>query len=253
MARTDNRERERWPEAQPEEYEPETGAIGRWPDPDPNDRWPEAEPPARRPTRAGRLRVEVPPIVNPYAIVALVAALLGLFPVAIVFGFIAFSHPRGKTMAVCALLLGVIEVVGIAGYVVLSGGNFSDALSGAHRAPVVSSAALPSTIAQTAIPQPSVAPTVVTPPATSAAAPTSQVAPKKGAVCTEPGRIGTGADGNTLLCLASGGVYQWNGPYTVGGTVAEPGTKCDGSTKSARTADGRAVTCESKVWVLWTE
>lgn len=253
MARTDNRERERWPEAQPEEYEAETGAIGRWPDPDPNDRWPEVEPPARRATRAGRLRVEVPPIVNPYAIVALVAALLGLFPVAIVFGFIAFSHPRGKTMAVCALLLGVIEVVAIAGYVVLSGSNFSDALSGMNRTPVVSSVALPSTIAQTAIPQPSVAPTVVAPPATSAAAPTSQVAPKKGTVCTEPGRIGTGADGNTLLCLASGGVYQWNGPYTVGGTVAEPGTKCDGSTKSARTADGRAVTCESKAWVLWTE
>ncbi|MEV4234472.1 MULTISPECIES: DUF4190 domain-containing protein [unclassified Nocardia] len=249
MARTDNRERERWPEAQPEEYEAETGAIGRWPDTDPNDRWPEVEPPTRRAPRAGRLRVEVPPIVNPYAIVALVAALLGLFPVAIVFGFIAFSHPRGKTMAVCALLLGVIEVVGIAGYVVLSGGNFSDALSGMNRTPVVSSVALPSTISQTAVVQPSVAPTVITPPPTS----TSQVTPKKGTVCTEPGRIGTGADGTTLLCLASGGVYQWNGPYTVGGTVAEPGTKCDGSSKSARTADGRAVTCESKVWVLWTE
>ncbi|WP_433709805.1 DUF4190 domain-containing protein [Nocardia sp. CA-084685] len=251
MARTDNRERERWPEAQPEEYEAETGAIGRWPDGDPNDRWPEMEPPTRRAPRAGRLRVEVPPIVNPYAIVALVAALLGLFPVAIVFGFIAFSHPRGKTMAVCALLLGVIEVVGIAGYVVLSGSNFSDALSGMSRTPVVSSVALPSTISQTAVVQPSAVPPVITPP--SAATSTSQVAPKKGTVCTEPGRIGTGADGTTLLCLASGGVYQWNGPYTVGGTVAEPGTKCDGSTKSARTADGRAVTCESKVWVLWTE
>ncbi|MFI6361937.1 DUF4190 domain-containing protein [Nocardia sp. NPDC050630] len=251
MARTDNRERERWPEAQPEEYEAETGAIGRWPDAEPNDRWPEMEPPTRRAPRAGRLRVEVPPIVNPYAIVALVAALLGLFPVAIVFGFIAFSHPRGKTMAVCALLLGVIEVVGIAGYVVLSGSNFSDALSGMSRTPVVSSVALPSTISQTAVVQPSAVPPVITPP--PAATSTSQVAPKKGTVCTEPGRIGTGADGTTLLCLASGGVYQWNGPYTVGGTVAEPGTKCDGSTKSARTADGRAVTCESKVWVLWTE
>ncbi|MEV5832514.1 DUF4190 domain-containing protein [Nocardia sp. NPDC052112] len=251
MARTDNRERERWPEAQPEEYDAETAAIGRWPDPDPNDRWPEVEPPARRAPRAGRLRVEVPPIVNPYAIVALVAALLGLFPVAIVFGFIAFSHPRGKTMAVCALLLGVLEVVAIAGYVVLSGSNFSDALSGVNRTPVVSSVSLPSTIAQTAVVPPSVAPTtVVTPPSATS---TSQVTPKKGTVCTEPGRIGTGTDGTTLLCLASGGVYQWNGPYTVGGTVAEPGGKCDGSAKSARTADGRAVTCESKVWVLWTE
>ncbi|MGY4099352.1 hypothetical protein ACW2Q0_07300 [Nocardia sp. R16R-3T] len=249
MTRTDNRERERWPE----EYEAEMGTIGRWPDPDPNDRWPEVEPPTRRAPRAGRLRVEVPPIVNPYAVVALVAALLGLFPVAIVFGFIAFSHPRGNTMAVCALLLGVLEVVAIAGYVVLSGSNFSDVLSGVSRTPVVSSAALPSTDAQTAVAQPSVAPTVVAPPATSAAPPTSQVPPKKGTVCTEPGRIGTGADGTALLCLASGGVYQWNGPYTIGGTVAEPGSKCDGSTKSARTADGRAVTCENKVWVLWTE
>ncbi|MEV4124099.1 DUF4190 domain-containing protein [Nocardia sp. NPDC049707] len=253
MARTDNRERERWPEAQPEEYEDETAVIGRWPDSEPSDRWPEVDPPARRAPRAGRLRVEVPPIVNPYAIVALVAALLGLFPVAIVFGFIAFSHPRGKAMAVCALLLGVLEVVAIAGYFVLSGTNFSDALSGANRTPVVSSVALPSTIAQTAVAQPSVVPSVVVPPVTSAAPSTSQATPKKGAVCTEPGRIGTGADGTTLLCLASGGVYQWSGPYTVGGTVAEPGAKCDGSTKSARTADGRAVTCESKAWVLWTE
>ncbi|MET8873765.1 hypothetical protein [Nocardia sp. NPDC004604] len=250
MARTDNREHERWPEAQPEEYEQEMGPVGRWPDPDPTERWPETEP-ANRSRRAGRLRVEVPPIVNPYAVVALVAALLGLFPVAIVFGFIAFSHPRGKTMAVCALLLGVIEVVGIAGYVVLSGGNFSDALSGANRTPTVSSVALPSTIAQTAVPQPTVAPTVVAPPVTTTAP--STATPKKGTVCTEPGRIGTGADGSTLLCLASGGVYQWNGPYTIGGTVAEAGTKCDGSTKSARTADGRALTCESKAWVLWTE
>ncbi|WP_433733824.1 DUF4190 domain-containing protein [Nocardia sp. CA-129566] len=250
MARTDNRERERWPDAQAEEYEQDMGPVGRWPDPDPTERWPETEPPNRS-RRAGRLRVEVPPIVNPYAIVALVAALLGLFPVAIVFGFIAFSHPRGKTMAVCALLLGVVEVVGIAGYVVLSGSNFSDALAGVNRTPTVSSVALPSTIAQTAVPQPTVAPTVVAPPVTTTAP--STVTPKKGTVCTEPGRIGTGADGSTLLCLASGGVYQWNGPYTIGGTVAEAGAKCDGSTKSARTADGRALTCESKAWVLWTE
>lgn len=249
MARTDNRERERWPEAPAEEYEQEVGPVGRWPEPDQTDRWPEAEPPNRS-RRAGRLRVEIPPIVNPYAIVALVAALLGLFPVGIVFAFIAFSHPRGKAMATCALLLGVIEVVGIAGFVVLSGSNFSDALSGATRNPAVTSVALPSTIAQTVAPQPTVAPTIVAPPVTTTA---STVTPKKGTVCTDPGRIGTGADGSSLLCLASGGVYQWNGPYTIGGTTAEAGTKCDGSTKSARTADGRALTCESKAWVLWTE
>ncbi|MBO0856677.1 MAG: hypothetical protein J2P18_23255, partial [Nocardia sp.] len=72
--------------------------------------------------RAGRLRAEVQPIVNPYAIVALIAALVALFPVAIVFAFISFSHPRGRLMAMCALLLGVLEMaVGVALLLALTG------------------------------------------------------------------------------------------------------------------------------------
>ncbi|MFD0360864.1 DUF4190 domain-containing protein [Nocardia sp. GCM10030253] len=249
MARTERRENERWPAAQHEESWQESESEERWPEAEAEGRWQEPPQPGRR--RTGRLRVEIPPIVNPYAIVALVAALLGLFPVAIVFGFIAFSHPRGKAMAVSALLIGVAEVTAIAGFVVLSGSALTDSVSRANKVTEVSTIAQPTTAVTTAAPT-----TVAPPPVTTTPAATNLVTPKKGTVCSDPALIGTGADGNTLLCLANSGSgsYQWNGPYTIATTVQQAGTKCEASgSKSARTADGHALACESKVWVLWTE
>jgi hypothetical protein len=251
MARTERKEGERWSEAQQE---------GRWPGAQTDERWPEAaENEERRPEpeyegrrRTGRLRVEIPPIVNPYSVVALVAALLGLFPVAIVFGFIAFSHPRGKTMAVFALMIGVAEVTALAGFVVLSGSAWSDAVSRPNQATEITSVAPQPTVAATTTVSTTAAPTAAP---TSAAS--NLVTPKKGASCSEPALIGTAADGSTLLCLSptgASGSYQWSGPYTVATAVQEAGTRCDSSgTKSGRSADGRALACDGKVWALWTE
>ncbi|MBF6328857.1 DUF4190 domain-containing protein [Nocardia transvalensis] len=258
-------EDERWPVAEPDEdrweaaqsrrrmmAEPEDD---RW-DPPQNRRRPPVEPdderwetPSRR--RTGRLRVEVPPIVNPYSIVALVAALLGLFPVAIVFGFISFSHPRGRVMALFALMIGIAEVVAIAGYIVLTGVTL----------PSTSLRSEPTTVATTVV-------TVTPPPTTTqAAATTTPAAPPtvsatapatvaKGEVCTQAqaGLIGTTTDGSTLLCLRGGGGYRWTGPYTVSTAVSEGGAKCNPATdKTARTADGHALVCERNTWALWVE
>lgn len=40
--------------------------------------------------------------VNPYAVIALVASLLGLIPVAIVFGILAFWRPAGRGLSYSA-------------------------------------------------------------------------------------------------------------------------------------------------------
>ncbi|MFI5778341.1 DUF4190 domain-containing protein [Nocardia sp. NPDC051570] len=271
MARKQHPEVERWPEVSDEE---------RWPVAEPDeDRWeaaqnrrrmaesdeerwdvahtrrPPVEPdeerwetPSRR--RTGRLRVEVPPIVNPYSIVALVAALLGLFPVAIVFGFISFSHPRGRVMALFALMIGVAEVVALAGVVVLSGVTLPR--------PALRSdpASVGTTIVTVASPPPTAtAPTYAAPaPTTSASVQPTTVT--KGEVCTEAqaALIGTTADGSTLLCLSGTSGYRWNGPYTVSTAVYTGGTKCNPATdKTGRTADDHALVCERNIWTLWVE
>ncbi|MEU0869224.1 DUF4190 domain-containing protein [Nocardia brasiliensis] len=254
MARVERRETERWPAAaQQDDRWPEAAEEERWGEPDPDERWQEPAPSRRR---TGRLRVEIPPIVNPYAIVALVAALLGLFPVAIVFGFIAFSHPRGRVMALFALLIGVAEVTALVGLFVLAGNVLPDSVTRANKPTMSLSAQAttdrpPPTTITTVVP-PSAAPSVT---ATSA----SQSNLKKGSACTESqaGQIGTGADGTTLLCLQSASSYQWSGPVNVATTTQQPGSKCDGTTgKTARTADGRALICENPgrngTWALWT-
>lgn len=52
--------------------------------------------------------------VNPYAVISLVAALLGLFPVAIVFGILAFWRPAGRGIAIAGLAIGMIELLVLA-------------------------------------------------------------------------------------------------------------------------------------------
>lgn len=219
------------------------------------ERWPEVE---REPRGLDPVRDE-PPIVNPYAVVALVAALLGLFPVAIVFGLIAFSYPRGKAMALFALLLGMAEVAALAAVLVLGTGVLTDAVNrtGKQAAPELS--VVPATVRTTTTTAP--APSSTTP-ATSTDAPVTGT-PVKGAACSESqvGVIGTAADGATLLCLFSPGVnggYRWAGPHPISSTVQQTGTTCDpAKAKSARTTDGRALVCEGQgrnaMWVPWTE
>ncbi|MGK8486244.1 DUF4190 domain-containing protein [Nocardia asiatica] len=250
MTRAERRETDRWPQARPDDRWSEPEPDSHWSE-DEEERWPE-QPPSRR--RAGRLRVEIPPIVNPYAIVALVAALLGLFPVAIVFGFIAFSHPRGRVMAMFALLLGVAEITAVAGFVLLTGNWMPDLVN--RTATIGPTASAPVTTVERPAPTTTTAPS----PAVTTTPQESPGPVTKGAACTEAqlGQIGSAATGGTLICLTTSGGYQWSGPHTVATAVQQAGSKCDASgAKTGRTADGRALVCEvsgrSGTWVLWTE
>ncbi|UOG23743.1 DUF4190 domain-containing protein (plasmid) [Gordonia amicalis] len=55
-----------------------------------------------------------PPVpINAYAVISLVAALLGLFPVAIVFGVLAFTRPAGRGIAIAGLLIGILELAAL--------------------------------------------------------------------------------------------------------------------------------------------
>ncbi len=249
-SRDDESAEDRWESAQSRRR----GVI----EPD-EDRWDNSS--NRR--RTGRLRVEVPPIVNPYAIVALVAALLGLFPVAIVFGLIAFSHPRGRMMAMSALMLGLAEVLIVAAALVLSGVTLPHTtLSTVPAAVSTDTTGSNSDPTRTIAPTTAAAPppaAVTTAPATTTA-PAGPVSAAKGEVCTDAqaGLLGAASDGSTLLCLHGGSGYRWTGPYTVSTAVYEGGSRCDPTTdKTARTPDGHALVCEgqgrSSSWSRWVD
>ncbi|MBH0776232.1 hypothetical protein [Nocardia bovistercoris] len=233
----------------------------RWQEPE-EERWPEARGEQRWPQRADDRDGgdDLLPIVNPYAVVALVAALLLLFPVALVFGLISFGYPRGRAIATFALLLGAAEATAVVAFFVLDPGSLTDNFSRAETS-VAAQTVAPTPIPTIAtIPPTTAAPTVSASPTTAAA--TTLLTARKGASCTEAqlGAIGQGSDGGTLLCLgingASGG-YLWSGPYNVGTGEYESGAKCDPTiSKSGRTADGRALVCEGSgrtgAWVRWT-
>jgi hypothetical protein len=249
MAYTQRWAGERWPEVPPDRDEepPRTGRRR-----DEYDDWPE------EPSLHGER-----PIVNPYAIVALVAALILVFPVAIVFGLIAFGHPRGRFMAATAIMLGVGEVALLTALVLLPrdtpGGVFSrfdDAVgevTGGQRTAErpASPAAGTSASAQTSSPGRS-APAQPSVPASGAAA--APPAAEVDTACPEPALLGIAADGGTLLCLtdsASVTGYQWSGPYRVAETVRAEDMSCTG-TATARTAAGYALVCENGIWTLWS-
>lgn len=252
-------------------------------------RWPEV-PPDRDagppPARPGRRRPEPPeepedldyadgdspfgtdrPVVNPYAVVALVAALVLLFPVAIVFGLIAFTHPRGRFMAFAAFVLGVLEAVLLVAWFVLPGDGVSDMYSrvgdvlgvttGAETtAGVPAAGELEDATAVSMPAPPSAPPASPTQPSATLAAPENVVpVAEKDTACPEPALIGAAADGSTLLCLTDTGSvtgYQWSGPYRIAQAVREENGNCaTASGATARTAAGRALVCEDGAWALW--
>ncbi|MGW0637313.1 hypothetical protein [Nocardia salmonicida] len=193
------------------------------------------------------------PRVNPYAMVALAAALVLLFPIAIVFGLLSFGHPRGRGIALLALLLGITEVAVAAaiGLAVFGGLDVSvPALAGSS----------------TTTPRPVSVTSQATPTTTEAVPVTSPAAGiekgsvvEKGTECAaeKAGLLGVAADGATLLCLRGAGGYSWSGPFRVSGSYYTAGAKCDPSVdKSGRTSDNHALVCEGKgsaaVWSPWT-
>ncbi len=220
-----------------------------WSDDADDERWPITESEderwesARR--RAATPRAEDRPIVNPYAIIALAAALLGLVPVAIVFGLLAFAHPKGRFMATISVLLGVVEAAVLAGVITIMGARFPHNLSSGTSTVEVTTTAM---TAQ---------------PTTTTVAPTTAVTPPEvvaGSACTQAqsALIGQTADGTTMICLHSTNGYRWSGPYTLSPTAHDAGSPCiAGSDKGARTSDGHAVVCErsgsATTWALWVE
>ncbi|WP_278262171.1 hypothetical protein [Nocardia sp. AG03] len=193
------------------------------------------------------------PRVNPYAMVALAAALVLLFPIAIVFGLLSFGHPRGRGIAVLALLLGTAEVAAAATVGLAVFGGFDVSLPN-----------LAQTTASTTAPTPVVS-AHGTPVATgempvASPTPAANTPVLKGGPCAaeQAGLLGVTADGATLLCLRKDGVYAWSGPFKVSGSYYAVGTGCDPSVdKTGRTSDDHALVCEGKAgaatWVLWTE
>ncbi|WP_156370913.1 hypothetical protein [Nocardia arizonensis] len=225
----------------------------RWREPE-EERRLDARGEQRWPQRGEEPAEEMLPIVNPYAIVALVAALLLLFPVALVFGLIAFGYPKGRGMATFALLLGAVEAAAVVAFIVLNGSSLTDSLPRTDQ-----SVAAQTVAPATAAPATTAAPTTAALPTVTTAA-TTQVTARKGGSCTaaQVGAIGLGSDGGTLLCLKANGDYQWAGPYNVGTGQFEAGTTCDPTvSKTGRTTDGRALVCEGSgrtgTWVRWIE
>ncbi|MGW0252726.1 hypothetical protein ACWDYH_39495 [Nocardia goodfellowii] len=248
MARTQEWQRERRRQELPEEDRWERDVAAARGD----QRWPQVQP------EDLEFGEERRPIVNPYAVVALVAALIMVFPVAIVFGMIAFTHPKGKSMATFALLLGFAEAAAVAGLVFMSGNTLDDLISKTDGAVTSQSMTAPQS---SAVPQSTAAPSTVAPPTTtvSSAPSTTAAAVRKGAACSEPqaGLIGSGSDGGTLLCLSKSGKYEWSGPYNVGTGRYTEGETCDPSiAKTGRSAEGRALVCEASgdagTWARWT-
>lgn len=247
MAHSQRWAEQRWPEVPTDRHE-EPPRGHRWR----GERWDEPEDHFdEEPPRTER------PVVNPYAVIALVAALLLLFPVAIVFGFIAFAHPRGRLMAVTALLLGAAEVALLAAFVILPREQVSDMYSRAEEAvgdltgtrePPSSTSDSPSATAAP-VPTENPAPPTVTGVDPAGVPPVARL----DTACPEPALVGAAADGSTLLCLTDPGSvtgYQWSGPYRVAARTAAEGDACPGP-GTARTVTGRALVCENGVWVLW--
>ncbi|MEV6216737.1 hypothetical protein ACFWM1_12380 [Nocardia sp. NPDC058379] len=207
-------------------------------------RWPHA---TQEEGMAGGARADQPRV-NPYAMVALAAALVLLFPIAIVFGLLAFGHPRGRGIAVFALLLGIAEVAALATVgLVMFGGLDVEVPTLAKETTVTSvSTTVPSQGAPTAT--------------ATGTVPVLGTVVEKGTPCSadRAGLLGVAADGATLLCLRADGAYTWSGPFRVSGSYYTEGTRCDPTVdKSGRTSDNHALVCEGKAgagtWVPWTE
>lgn len=266
MASRQRWSRERWPELGPGERPHRAGAARRVAGESVTDEVPYYEDSAEwlDDTDDGGDR-DRRPVVNPYAIVALAAALLLMFPVAVVFGLLAFGHPRGKLMATTAVLLGVVEVAAVVALIVLPGAPISELMArvenhlaqetgtAVYDPPAVSA---PERSADMPIP-PGTATTE--PPAGTTTATEQPAVAESGVSCSPAGRIGTTEDGVTLLCLSdssSSTGYRWAGPYRVADGIEEAGSACRGDVTTARTLDGRALVCEKTdsggIWTLWT-
>lgn len=205
----------------------------------------EVEPqPGTRPGRAARRRADPP--VNPYAIVALVAAALCLFPVALLFGLAALSRRGGRFITALAILLGLLEVGALTAAIMMAGHTFSGftvnvTRSGVSAAVATSHAAEPSSAAVStpASPAPAAQPDKPVP-----------VAPVTGTACAKSQSLLVApTDNGPVICYAPspGGSYLWSAPQPMADGVHAKGEACDPAQVLGyvgRTADGHALSCK---------
>ncbi|GAA2061295.1 DUF4190 domain-containing protein [Williamsia deligens] len=156
----------------------------------------------------------LPDPINVYAVISLVAALLGLFPVAIVFGILAFTRPVGRGIAIAGLVLGILELAALLLAFFGVASAFNDDSDSSAAQTVTSSVFEPfiptgEAASTTTSPAPSPTETAL-PPTTTAltqATPTAVI----GDFCTDHDAQATTADGSTAYCSRRAGTdaYLW--------------------------------------------
>lgn len=151
--------------------------------------------------------------INPYAVIALIAALLGLFPVAIVFGILAFTRPAGRGIAIAGLVLGTIELAAVLFVIFGAATAFTDNSSDdANPSPSHSTTYFTTTSETSSAAVPTSSPIPETPAAES---PTQSdeatPAVKIGDYCTTPDAQAMTTDGSTAYCSRRAGTdaYLW--------------------------------------------
>ncbi|OZE88842.1 hypothetical protein CH298_16590 [Rhodococcoides fascians] len=181
--------------------------------------------------------------VNPYAVISLVAALLGLFPVAIVFGILAFWRPAGRGIAVAGLAIGVIELLVVA-TVVYGFGSLTPSTPASVETIVPYS--LPATALFT-VPPTTEPPTPVETTVDATGAPSAAL-PEVDGPC-DPGvdNHGTSADGTFLKCTYAGSTRaHWVQSAPIIDGNAEAGSECDPAARGiALSPDGFDMFCVS--------
>lgn len=151
--------------------------------------------------------------INPYAVIALVAALLGLFPIAIVFGILAFTRPAGRGIAIAGLVVGVIELAAVLFVIFGAAAAFTDNSSdGTGSSPSSSTTDFTTTSETSNTAVPTSSPVPETPVAES---PTqsyeSTPAVEIGDYCATPDAQAVATDGRTAYCSRRAGTdaYLW--------------------------------------------
>ncbi|GGG27512.1 hypothetical protein GCM10007304_46680 [Rhodococcoides trifolii] len=206
-----------------------------------------------------------PDPINTYAVISLVAALLGLFPVAIVFGILAFWRPAGRGLAIAGVAIGVLELAAVLAVLFGIGNAFTDDADGdafsSYGLTLPSSTFLVPTTVPTTTEQVTTPPFVA--PTTTVAAPEpARETVTLGDYCSSRGASASTEDGSTAYCsrLAGTDAYLWSLTDGVApnpelqqtqnestGSVAAPGDPCYDDSATATDASGRAVYCNPTV------
>ncbi|MDI9897983.1 DUF4190 domain-containing protein [Rhodococcus sp. IEGM 1381] len=181
--------------------------------------------------------------VNPYAVISLVAALLGLFPVAIVFAILAFWRPAGRGIAFAGLAIGVIELLVVAtflyGFGSLTPSNSASSETFTpYSVPATAMLTVPS--ATTALP-----PAETTVDATEV--PVASLPKVDGPCDPSTDNHDTSADGTFLKCTYAGSTSaRWVQSAPIIDGNAEAGSACDPTVRGiAVSPDGFDMFCVS--------